>query len=79
MCTEQCDSSYDELLAKTNLPSLKKIDIHKPVLCHLFKIIHVCTVCVCACIGVFTNYFNAKLDNIMTLRGEGSNHYPCVH
>ena len=23
-------------------------------------------------------FFNAKLDNIMTLREEGSNHYPCV-
>ena len=37
MCTNQWDSSYDELLANTNLPSLKDTQAS---LCHLFKIIH---------------------------------------
>ena len=39
MCTKQWDSTYDQLLANTNLPSLKDRRTQAS-LCHLFKVIH---------------------------------------
>ena len=67
MCTRMWDSSYDELLANTELPSLKARRIQAS-LCHLFKIIHGLTEFADAPVHQQSFTFNTRSSNKPVVR-----------
>ena len=62
VCTNLWDSSYDELLVKTKLPSLKDRRT-RPSLCHLFKIMHGLTEFADARVHPMTFIHNTRSSN----------------